>query len=236
VLWCVTGSGTWIKDLWRALKRLRRAGLVVDVCMSRAGEEVARIYGALPELAMVANELFLDRLASGGRLAGRVASGRYCAVVIAPATSNTVAKIVAGIADTLPTTVASQCVKSGVPLIVAPSDYGERALSTAPCTVDPRRCVGCGVCASSCPVNAISIVEGVARIDYSRCVGTGICAAICPRSAIECWRTIVVEVPRAVLELVARLRDMGVTIVESLDEAVERVLEVCLGEAHPEPP
>jgi 4Fe-4S ferredoxin len=61
------------------------------------------------------------------------------------------------------------------------------------CTKD--LCVGCGICAEACPVNAIevgpagAIVKGVVdtfkiTIDPDRCVLCGICAGVCPFNAI----------------------------------------------------
>jgi ferredoxin len=44
-------------------------------------------------------------------------------------------------------------------------------------------CAGCGLCVDLCPVGAISLVEGTARIGAD-CKGCGRCAALCPNGAI----------------------------------------------------
>ena len=45
-------------------------------------------------------------------------------------------------------------------------------------------CVGCGLCAENCPVEAIKPVDGVYAIDESICVGCGLCERQCPVGAI----------------------------------------------------
>lgn len=47
-------------------------------------------------------------------------------------------------------------------------------------------CLGCGMCAEACRLDAISIMEsGVADVDHEKCVGCGLCAKACPQNIIE---------------------------------------------------
>ena len=46
-------------------------------------------------------------------------------------------------------------------------------------------CIGFGDCEAVCPKGAISVCEGVAKVDRSLCVGCGLCAKTCPQHLIE---------------------------------------------------
>jgi heterodisulfide reductase subunit C len=56
---------------------------------------------------------------------------------------------------------------------------------------DPARCVQCGICSYSCPIN-IDVRrhawEGVPVVD-SRCLTCGECVARCPRGVLQFERT-----------------------------------------------
>ncbi len=45
-------------------------------------------------------------------------------------------------------------------------------------------CLGYGTCTKACKYGAISIVNGVAKVDETLCVGCMACAAVCPRNLI----------------------------------------------------
>jgi ferredoxin/predicted transcriptional regulator len=51
-------------------------------------------------------------------------------------------------------------------------------------SVDRDRCTACGVCERRCQMDAVALVERVARIDLDRCIGCGLCTSACPSRAM----------------------------------------------------
>jgi len=51
--------------------------------------------------------------------------------------------------------------------------------------IDQNKCTSCGICVSSCPVDAISMKGEGAEIDMSECIRCGICHNICPQEAVR---------------------------------------------------
>lgn len=51
--------------------------------------------------------------------------------------------------------------------------------------IDKEKCLGCGACASECPVEAISEDDGKYVIDPEKCIECGACAGVCPVEAPE---------------------------------------------------
>lgn len=49
------------------------------------------------------------------------------------------------------------------------------------------KCIYCGICAASCPIEAIIDIEEdeYMEIDQDKCVGCGKCADLCPIGAIS---------------------------------------------------
>jgi len=113
----------------------------VDLFLSAAAEEVLPIYGLrLPELKP-RFRIFRDKTASAVPV-GTLYEDVYHTVVVAPATSNTVAKCALGISDTLPTNMFAQAGKLGIPGIVFACDTEPVVVTRAPrewVTLRPRR-------------------------------------------------------------------------------------------------
>jgi dihydromethanopterin reductase (acceptor) len=125
--WAITGSGHYIEECLAFLLTLNR----VDLYLSQAGEEVLKMYGI--QLSDVKDKLpvYRDKSASSPPV-GLFYTGYYHTFVMAPATSNTVAKCVLGIADTLVTNLYSQAGKCRINSIVYPCDVADALETTAP--------------------------------------------------------------------------------------------------------
>ena len=112
----------------------------VDLFVSRAAAEVVRMYKQELKLPKSAR-MFEDKTASAVPV-GAFYYGIYHTLVVGPATSNTVAKCVFGISDTLVTNVFAQAGKCRVPTIVFACDTAPELETEAPkgmVKVYPRR-------------------------------------------------------------------------------------------------
>ena len=73
---------------------------------------------------------------------------------------------------------ATKCKYEGIHDCVAAQRYGGGEIA---CQFG---CCGYGSCVSACKFGAISIIDGVARVNEENCVGCGTCAAACPKNII----------------------------------------------------
>ncbi len=76
---------------------------------------------------------------------------------------------------------------------VAPPKYKYTGLSSCTAALKvasgPKNCtygcLGIGSCADVCPMDAISIKNGVAFVNENKCIGCGKCVEVCPRRVVE---------------------------------------------------
>lgn len=115
--WGITGSGHYLRE---CLALIEEQG-DVDVFLSKAGAEVLNMYGHPLRALRERMRIFPDTTASAAPV-GLFYHGHYHTVVVAPATSNTVAKMVCGISDTLVTNIFAQAGKCRIPTLVFACD------------------------------------------------------------------------------------------------------------------
>lgn len=132
--WALTGSGHYLRECLDIVDRLED----VDLFLSRAAAEILKQYGYSHNVGRV----FQDKTASAVPVE-LFYHGVYHTVVIAPTSSNTVAKMVCGISDNLVTNIFAQAGKCRVPSIVYACDTEPELDSEAPrenmVKVYPRR-------------------------------------------------------------------------------------------------
>lgn len=132
--WALTGSGHYLKECIEIIGGLED----VDLFLSKAAAEILQQYGYTHNVGRV----FQDKTASAVPVE-LFYHGVYHTVVIAPSSSNTVAKMVCGISDNLVTNIFAQAGKCRVPTIVFACDTEPELESEAPkehmVKVYPRR-------------------------------------------------------------------------------------------------
>lgn len=134
--WALTGSGHFFRESLAIMRQLPD----LDVFVSKAAAEVVRMYKQDFVLSP-STRVYKDTTASAAPV-GNFYYGVYHTLILAPATSNTVAKCVCGISDNLATNVFAQAGKCRVPIIVFACDNAPELDTEAPkgmVKVYPRR-------------------------------------------------------------------------------------------------
>jgi len=125
--WAITGSGHYLRESLAILNALEN----VDVFLSRAAAEIIQQYGFQELLNGVGHRVYQDKTASSVPVE-LFYQGKYHTLVIAPATSNTIAKMAYGFSDSLVTNLYAQAGKTRVPSVVFACDTAPELESEAP--------------------------------------------------------------------------------------------------------
>jgi dihydromethanopterin reductase (acceptor) len=125
--WAITGAGHTLTACADQLLRYKN----IEVMFSQAAKEVVRMYSLQDRFDSPDLRVFYETQASSPVVA-RLYNGIYRVLVIAPATSNSVAKFACGISDSLISNLFSQAGKAHVPIIVFPTDVAAEMDTTGP--------------------------------------------------------------------------------------------------------
>jgi archaeoflavoprotein AfpA len=132
IVWGLTGSGDKFRETYEVMRCLKDQygdSLIIHVYLSKAAELVAKYYRLTEELKGF-DKYYVEQDANTPFISGMLQTGKYDLLLIAPATSNTVAKIVVGISDTLITNAAVQGVKGFIDVHIMPVDFREGIVTT----------------------------------------------------------------------------------------------------------
>ena len=133
VAWGITGAGDKIAEILEVMKDLKKQSedvVEIDVYVSKAADIVLKFYRLEDELKRNFPKAQVELNSNSPFLAAWLQMRKYEFLLIAPATSNTVAKLVNGIGDTLITNSAIMSLKAFVPVYILPTDYKESIVYT----------------------------------------------------------------------------------------------------------
>ncbi|MRG76705.1 MAG: archaeoflavoprotein AfpA [ANME-2 cluster archaeon] len=131
IAWGITGSGDMIRETYDVMVDIKKkTDLEFMVFLSKEGETVLKWYRIWNEIQRDFNNFKTDAGPNSPFIAGPLQVGYYDLLLIAPATANTVAKIVNGIADSLVTNTVSQTAKGDTPIYILPVDQVKGTVKT----------------------------------------------------------------------------------------------------------
>jgi len=133
VAWGITGSGDKLVETIEIMKEIKKQyqnEVEIIIYLSKAGDHVVKWYRLDNNLKENFDRIWVEINANSPFLAGQLQTGKFEFLLIAPATSNTVAKISMGVADSLLCNAAIMGLKAFVPVYIMPSDYEEGIVVT----------------------------------------------------------------------------------------------------------
>ena len=133
VAWGITGAGDRIAEFLQVMEQLKKeyeSTVEIQIFLSKAGKTVLKSYNLENQLKQNFPKVRVEVNANSPFLAAWLQNHKYEFLLIAPASSNTVAKIANCIGDTMITNAASMSLKAFVPVYIVPVDYEEKTLIT----------------------------------------------------------------------------------------------------------
>jgi len=234
IAWAITGAGHFLAGSFSLMEKLvEEYDVKVTTFLSGAAVETIRIYGFGEKLTKISDGSYYSEVVRekeegpASPTAARLSKGAFDVLIVSPATANTVAKIVNGIADNLVTTAVSLAGKGRVPTLIVPTDQEGETETIFPPFVDRTKCRSCEVCPpiEKCPSRAVVRVDSKARVDLSRCSGFGICAKVCPYEAVSVGEMVTVRSRRLDLDNVSKLKTIeGIKVLKDPTKIISEFL------------
>lgn len=195
--WAITGAGHLLDESVTVMEKLAKNNQIT-VFLSNAGEEVLKMYGLFERVTAITGGYYKELALDSDQqfsypISGRLSLGKYDLFIVSPTTSNTVAKIVHGISDTLVTNSVAQAGKGMVKTLIVPVDMEAGDVETIlPSKLELESCADCADCeaAESCPQSAIIAKQ---EIDLLKCIGCGKCENSCPYGAVKAGKLITIH-------------------------------------------
>ncbi len=132
IAWGITGSGDYLQETLEFMIEMSEKYADVEVVpvLSKNAELVLKWYKLYDKLEKHFSNIKIEKGANIPFIAGPLQVGAYKFMVVCPATGNTTAKIVHGIADSFITNAVSQAMKGGTPVYIYPVDQRMGSVTT----------------------------------------------------------------------------------------------------------
>jgi len=132
IVWGITGAGDFLTETFQVMRELAETqdNLEITIVLSKAAERVVKWYKLWDKIGNISRKVLVEEDANTPFIAGPLQLGKFKFLCVAPATGNTVAKIVNGIADTIITNAVAQANKAKVDVYVLPVDGRVGTIST----------------------------------------------------------------------------------------------------------
>jgi archaeoflavoprotein AfpA len=132
--WGLAGAGDLLPETFEIMKELNEKGNIkITAILSQAAVKVLKMYKLWDTLPTIVHKVRVEQDANTPFVVGSLQLGKFDALLVAPTTGNSVAKIVHGISDSLLTNVVSMTNRTKVPIFILPVEKkGKVVVTTLP--------------------------------------------------------------------------------------------------------
>ncbi|MHA1819642.1 MAG: flavoprotein [Promethearchaeota archaeon] len=222
IAWAITGAGHLLRESVEVIHYLIGKNINVDVFFSKAGREVAQIFGELTFLFKLKkkfpsriNLIFSESQEWSFPICGKFSINYYKLLIVSPTTANTVAKLSYKIADTLVTNIVSQALKGKTPVFIVPTDFRAGPITTiTPIMIDHSKCHECNYKGylkekNICPQDALDFSEeNIPSVNLKKCIGCQACLLNCKNNAITFRKKITIYLHESDIERTSALKNI----------------------------